>query len=211
MNGQPKKKLISLPSDYDDDDFGDESIATAIERVLGPEALEKVRNAVGGARVSFPPAGRLQPDHWLAATVGFEDAYRFCDEVFSADYGARHVYIPLGPNAAQEKTRQRISELLDDGLSANEISRLLKCHVRTVWRTKRRFYETNASPHPKRSRQASSAAARKSAVRGGDKAHAIVRQLLMEGHSAALLRDLLAVPGSAILSIKSELIREGKL
>lgn len=202
MTAQPKKKLISLPSDWDDDEFGAESIADAIERVLGPEALEKVRAAVGGARVHFPAAKKLRPDNWFALTVGFDEAYRFCDEVLSAEYGATHVYIPLGRMSSQEQTRQRIAELLDEGLSANEVARALKCHVRTVWRVKKR---SSAGP------QGGNAAKRRDAIVQGDKAHAIVRQLLSEGHSAADLRDILAVPGSVILSIKTELIREGKL
>lgn len=203
MIGQPKKKLISLPSDWDDDDeFGAESIADAIVRVLGPEALEKVRAAVGGSRVHFPTASKLQPDNWFALTVGFDAAYRFCDEVLSAEYGASHVYIPLGPLSSQEQTRQRITELLDQGISANEIAKDLKCHVRTVWRVKKRAHAGRRSGNPTK---------RKDTARQGDKAHAIVRQLLSEGHSAADLRDILAVSGSVILSIKTELIREGKL
>ena len=207
MTDQPKKKLISLPSDWDDDDeFGAESIADAIERVLGPEALEKVRTAVGGSRVHFPCASKLQPDNWFSKTVGFEEAFRFCDEVFTADYGATHVYIPLGPLSSQEQTRQRIAELLDEGLSANEIAKDLKCHVRTVWRVKKRVGGSSAAL-----RRAGDTLKRNAAARRGDKAHAIVRQLLSEGHSAADLRDVLAVPGNVILSIKAELIREGKL
>lgn len=208
MTAHPKKKLISLPSDWDDnDEFGAESVADAITRVLGPEALEKVRAAVGGARVDFPAARWLKPDHWFALAVGYEEAKRFCDEVFTPDYGADHVYIPLGRLSAMEETRQRIRELLEDGLSANAIALTLKCHVRTVFRTKRKIKEL-ASNRP---RKASCIAERKSAGRRGEQARRIVRQLLCEGHSAADLRDILAVPGSVILSIKTELIREGKL
>lgn len=208
---QPKKKLISFAGGDEDDDYGDESIAQAIERVLGSEALNKVRAHVGGTKVSIPPAGRLHPDHWLAQTLGFEAAFRFCDEVLSAEIGAHDVYIPLGPISSQRKIRQRIEVLLHEGWSANDIARNLKCHERTVWRVKRHWYASRNLPHPNRSRNASASASRKKSVRRSEKARTIVRQLLLEGHSAALLRDVLAVPGSIILSIKTELIREGKL
>lgn len=208
IDTRPKKKLIGYAGQDDEDDFSDETIAEGIERILGRETLEKLTDLVGGTRVYFPPASRLTPDNWLVQAVGYDDAYRFCKDFMPEDVHTEGV-IPLGCRA--ETLRNRIEELLDEGWSVRDIARNLKCHERTVWRSKRRWYESRKVPHPEQSRKCSAAIDRKRHVRRGEKARAIVRQLLLEGHSSALLRDLLAVPGDIILSIKTELIREGKL
>jgi DNA-binding NarL/FixJ family response regulator len=103
-----------------------EVLRTVAEEISLPVAL-RLAAELGGTRIWVPE--RPRPDSALAQAMGQETAERIC-----AVLGPGKITIPLGPNATHAHRAQRIVELLEEGLSHNEVARAVGVHVRTVER-----------------------------------------------------------------------------
>lgn len=196
-----KKPLIKL--DTDDDD---ETVLDAIRELVGDDVADRLQKAAAGTRITIPSAKRFSPDCSLARLVGFEDASRIVDAISPAEASLPEVDIPLGSTSGLGALQNRVDELLlEDGLTTREIALLVGCHMRTIFRRRAQLRSKGVKVgNPHKPRTAAIAVPEDIGTR-------IVRTLLLEGHSPSQLRDILKVPGEAILTIRAELIREGKL
>jgi hypothetical protein len=103
-----------------------------LERLLGPENLKRLAEAVGGAHLSIPkhfgkpPTGGRDTSVRLISLVGESLAVLL---VFH--FGDSRIYVPrLKP--AEPVDRNRLRRLDREGMSAPEIARALQCSTRTV-------------------------------------------------------------------------------
>lgn len=191
-----KKALISSPGEDDDAGF---AVFAQIRELLGDDDAEELARLVGGERIALPRPSKLTEKHPLAVRIGFELASRLVYTLSPEKTGVPRFAVPKFIDI-------RLQRLLEeDGLTAREIAQRLRISQRTVhryrkrmkskglrigdWRQQRTLEETNET-------------------RKGEK---IVRTLLLEGHSPSQIRDILNVPGQVVLSIKAQLLNEGKL
>lgn len=77
--------------------------------------------------------------------------------------------------------------------------------MRTVHREKARMLNSGfAVGHPKQPRKLDQ-------LPEWTKGERIVRRLLLQGHSPSQIRDILKVPGTVVLTIRAELLKQGKI
>ncbi|MCZ8159102.1 MAG: hypothetical protein O9256_04370 [Rhizobiaceae bacterium] len=196
-----KKPLIKL--DTDDDD---ENILDAIRDLVGEEVADKLQMAAAGTRITIPSARGFSSRSSLARMVGYEDAARIVEAISPSETSIPEVDIPVGSTSGLGALQSRVDNLLqEDGLTTREIALLVGCHMRTIFRRRAQLRSKGVKiGNPRKPRT--------SAIEVPDNIGTrIVRTLLLEGYSPSQLRDVLNVPGEAILTIRAELIREGKL
>ncbi|OJH51170.1 hypothetical protein ATN81_03105 [Agrobacterium pusense] len=197
-----KKKLVTIGDDDDSD-----NIMQMIRDVAGEEVHDWLCHHHGGTRIRLPTLRRFNEASALSKQIGFEMAKKVMDAV-GVDRGTQDFVVPLGKTAVQENLKARIKELLaEDGLPANEIAKMTGVHSRTVWRYKTlmRKRGEKLGDHKLPRRPNPTLAATTSI------AETIVRQLLLEGHSPSLLRNIVKISPTVILTIRAELLRQGKL
>lgn len=102
-----------------------------VAQAAGLGAALQLAGEFGGTEIWVPE--KLTPDHRLAKALGAEAA-----GVVLALYGRGHLLVPLGPLADAGRKRREIMAMIEMGRPASEIARALRCHVRTVYRTKSR-------------------------------------------------------------------------
>lgn len=89
----------------------------------------KVAHAFGGTEIYIP--AKAGPKTPLVKAIGMADATEIIER-----FGYGELLIPLGPTSDFSRKRRAIIALLDEGRSAPEIARRLKCHRRTVIRVR---------------------------------------------------------------------------
>ncbi len=131
-----KRPLISI--DWCDDE--QEHLLDDIRELVGDEVADKLIAEAGGMRISLPRPSALTPNSRISRLIGYEDAKRIVDAVCPASVGVAQFTVPLSVHSRQQRTNQRLSELLSrDGLTSNDVARLAGVHVRTVYRHKARM------------------------------------------------------------------------
>ncbi|WP_349507234.1 helix-turn-helix domain-containing protein [Agrobacterium pusense] len=197
-----KKKLITIGDDDDSD-----NIIQMIRDVAGEDVHDWLCHHHGGTRICLPTLRRFNEESAVSKQLGFEMAKKVMDAV-GVDQGTQEFDVPLGKAAVKESLKARITELLaENGLSADEIARMTGVHTRTIWRHKALMRKRGEKlGDPTLPRRPNPALAATSSI-----AESIVRQLLLEGHSPSLLRNIVKIPPAVILTIRAELLRQGKL
>lgn len=189
-----KTKLISFVGD----DGNKEGVYAQIRDVCGHDVADKLSRRCGGQRLSIPSFSDFDEQHAFAVNVGYDLARTIVVAVATKQ--------PSGWFDVPMSLDRQIQALLqENGVSSREIAQRTGVHMRTVFRHKQRmlsrglrvgdpFAPRTLVPTPEES-----------------KGQKIVRDLLLEGHSPSQIRDILRVPGQVVLSIRAELLREGKL
>lgn len=103
-----------------------------IEAELGYAAMLKFAHAFGGQTIYVPQTPG--PESPLTKHLG-EDLARDIARIV----GAGKITVPLGPTTNQERFRQQIRALLEQGKSANEVARALHIHELTARRHRRKL------------------------------------------------------------------------
>lgn len=196
-----KEPLIKLDSEDDDD-----NILDAIRDLVGDDVADKLQKLAGGTRITIPSVRQFSPDCALARLIGYEDAARIVEAISPGRTSLDRVEIPTGSKLLFDALAKRVDELLqEDGLTTREIALLVGCHMRTVFRRRAHLRSIGVKiGNPRMPRTVAIEVPKDIGTR-------IVRTLLLEGYSPSQLRDFLKVPGEAILMIRAELIREGKI
>lgn len=196
-----KKRFIRIEVDDDDD-----NILDAIRELAGEDVAERLQKAVAGTRITIPSAKDFSPNCSLARLVGYEDAAKIVEAVSPAEESIPFVEIPLGNRSSLSAIHKRIDELLqEDGLVTRDIALLVGCTMRTIFRRRAQLRSKGVKlGNHRKPRTVAVEVPENIGTR-------IVRTLLLEGYSPSQLRDVLNVPGEAILTIRAKLIREGKL
>jgi len=190
-----KKPLIGFVGD----DENGASVFTQIRETLGDEDAEELAMYVGGQRIALPRPSKLSPEHPLCQRIGYPLACRIVEAVSPEDGGVPAFYVP-------SLIDLRITRLLEeDGLTAREIAQRAGVCMRTVHRYRARMLRKGLRVG---NHKAPRTLYRTYEVSKGEK---VVRTLLLEGHSPSQIRDILAVPGEVVLTIRAELLREGKI
>ena len=102
-----------------------------VAQATGLGAALKLAGEFGGTEIWVPE--KMTPDHRLARALGIDAA-----AAVVALYGMGHLLVPLGPLADAGRKRREIMAMIEKSRPAAEIARVLRCHVRTVYRTKSR-------------------------------------------------------------------------
>lgn len=95
-----------------------------------PAAL-RLAHAFGGTEIWIPE--KLTAGHRLIEALGREAAEKVVQM-----FGSGHLLVPLGPLADGRAKRREIMRMIEDGRTAADIARRLRCHVRTVYRARAR-------------------------------------------------------------------------
>ncbi|TRA93669.1 MULTISPECIES: hypothetical protein [Rhizobium/Agrobacterium group] len=195
-----KKKLITIG---DDDD--DQTLFEMIRDVAGDDVADHLIQVAGGTRIYLPRVGNLTPQSELARFVGFDVAMAI-SRACAIGTSRQFIFVPLAKAGIAESVRGRIEELLrKDGLTRRDVSLLTGVHLRSV---DRRIAAMKARGEKLGRWDASRP---NNFIYAEVKGASIVRQLLLEGHSPSLLRDIMKIPPDVILTIRAELLRQGKL
>ena len=190
-----KKPLIGFVGD----DGNAASVFAQIRETLGDEDAEELAMYVGGQRIALPRPSKLCPEHLLCQRIGYELACRIVEAVSPEEGGVSAFYVP-------SLIELRVIRLLEeDGLTAREIAQRAGVCMRTVHRYRARMLKKGLRVG---NHKAPRTLYRTYEISKGEK---IVRTLLLEGHSPSQVRDILAVPGEVVLTIRAELLKEGKL
>jgi len=91
-----------------------------IDSIMGEEAAEAFIVRFGGQLWSCPK----RPSETLVDCVGVAAALAFCKH-----FGGENLSLPV---MSKPSLKEKIIPLLEQGLSQNEIAKMLKCHWRTV-------------------------------------------------------------------------------
>lgn len=115
-----------------------------IADVAGLDAALAMAQARGGSRVSLP--AKPKQNSWLVDAVGFDAAEKICAHYRTGYGGTKGVTLdlPVSPDMNLLKRRRKIDELLQNGLSADQIAIRTGAHRTTVFYRKR-----HAKPTPK--------------------------------------------------------------
>lgn len=194
-----QRKLI----EYDTTDV-DDSVVAMIRETVDPSTFERFCKIFGGNKLMLPSLSNLSSRSSIVKRLGIEDAKKIMDAV--GVEAPQIFYVPRLDESARGQTTKRIEELLaENGISIAEIVTATGSTVRTVYRCKARMRQRGLKVgDPKKPR-------RKCALEQCGKGETIVRQLLLEGHSPSLLRDIMNIPATVILTIRAELLKQGKL
>jgi len=194
-----KKKLITLNEDDDSD-----RIMQMIRDIAGEEAHNLLCQRFGGTRLRLPSLSRFSEKSLISRHLGHDMAKKVMDAV-GVDAWQRFT-VPRGKDALPDKLRARITELLaEDGFTSRDIALMTGAHMRTVHRRRAEMLARGEKIGNWK------APRRNGGAYADVKGAAIVRQLLLEGHAPSLLRDILKIPPDVILTIRAELLRQGKL
>lgn len=195
-----KNKLITIGDDDDSD-----NIMQMIRDVAGEDVHDWLCHHHGGTRLRIPSLRHFNEKSGLSRHLGYEVAKKIMDAV-GVEVGQRFLVPTCKGGAAPDKLRARITELLaEDGLTARDVAVLTGAHIRTVHRRR-------AEMHARGEKIGNWKAPRRNDVAYAEmKGANIVRQLLLEGHTPSLLREILNIPPTVILTIRAELLRQGKL
>lgn len=193
-----KNKLITLDAPDDSD-----RIMQMIRDIAGEEAYDLVCRHFGGTRLHIPSLSRFNEKSLLSRRLGHDMAKKVMDAVGVEVW--QRVTVPRGKYGVVDKLIARVTELLaEDGFSSRDIALMTGAHMRTVYRRRAEMLARGEKignwKAPRRNEGTAD-------VKGAN----IVRQLLMEGHAPSLLRDIMKIPPDVILTIRAELLRQGKL
>ena len=111
------------------DDIPESDIYGRISARIGTTATNAFFKAFGGRLVYIAKDPRRGSP--IVAVIGLEAALVLGDEL-----GGDRFLIPLRQYSGPKERRQRVAELLSEGLSAGQIARACGCHMRTVGRIK---------------------------------------------------------------------------
>lgn len=188
-----KQPIVSFAGHDEDDGMLDQ-----IRDICGPDVADQLSKEFGGERLRIPPMHVFSSEHPLAVRLGYDLALRVVDAVATWKHSERFS-IPMNLN-------KRIEVLLEqDGLSTLEIAQRTGVHMRTVFRRKKRMLEQGRRlGNPKAPRNFVPSEQEQKGIE-------IVRTLLIEGHSPSQIRDILNVPGTVVLTIRAELLKQGKI
>jgi hypothetical protein len=100
---------------------------SAIAAARGLAAAVRLAGAFGGKIIYV--LSDVDPNHAIAKAIGVAEA-----QWLSSNYGGERLEVPLGPFTARSRLFLDIYELLKQGLTEAEISKRLRCHIRTVRR-----------------------------------------------------------------------------
>ncbi|PZU25003.1 MAG: hypothetical protein DI589_02075 [Shinella sp.] len=188
-----KKNLITI------NDEAEGRIFPMIIELCGDEIADALIDAAGGTRVSMPSTHGFNEDSELARLLGFARAQKVVEEIGTAD-GHVRFNVP-------SRTEYRIEQLLkQNGITAREVAIRTGVSMRTIHRKRAAMRRRGVA-------LGSPAGARHMTKGACDnvKGVGIVRQLLLEGHAPSLLRDIMNIPPEVILTIRAELLKQGKL
>ena len=185
---------------YDDID---DNMMMLLREGLDTETFERFCKIFGGQKIVIPGISHLSEGKRLAQALGLKAAKKILDCV--GVEAPQEFYVPLLENSVQKKAIQRVEELLaENGLSVQDVATLSGSTVRTVYRRKARMRQRGLKlGDPKQPGRQHAPPSHK----GAD----IIRQLLIEGHSPSFLRDIMNIPATVILTIRAELLKQGKL
>lgn len=181
-----------------------DSIIAMIRDGVDEDTFDRFCEVFGGDHLNLPALSNLSSTNKIVKGLGLEAAKRILDCV-GVETG-QTFYVPrLNKNLRGELVK-RIEELLtENGITAAEIALVTGVTVRTVFRCKARMRKHGRNlgdpSKPRRSPDQSQPG----------KAESIIRQLLIEGHPPSLLRDIMNIPAAVILTIRAELLKQGKL
>ncbi|MCJ8506612.1 helix-turn-helix domain-containing protein [Rhizobium lemnae] len=188
-----KKKLVSFVGQDEDD-----SVFAQIRDVCGEEVADQLSAVFGGERLCIPSIQIFHPEHVFAIRLGYDLASKVVE--------AAATWKPSGWFFVPMNTDKRIQALLEqDGLSTREVAQRTGVHMRTVWRHKQRMRAQG--------RRLGCPYSPRTYVHSPEEQKGIefVRTLLLEGHSPSQIRDILNVPGTVVLTIRAELLKQGKI
>lgn len=103
-------------------------VLAQIAEVAGIEAAWALAHARGGRTVFIPHT--VADGHWLAETVGLENAQKICALYSVNNYGAR-ILIPMASSAQKAKAW---TQVMSGELSLTQIAEAMGAHERTVSR-----------------------------------------------------------------------------
>ena len=138
-------KLCNTPA-MDDED----SALSAILDELGGDALDSLRQHLGGFDVKLPKCGdKLADDHPVVQALGREDAGRLCELMRGASF-----YMPHAIAMDQKSKLGAVAVALKVGRKHVEIARDLNISARHVRRLKAQIVRESRPTPAKQARQA---------------------------------------------------------
>jgi hypothetical protein len=111
-------------------------VLVEIASVVGEDATWALVDRFGGQEIWVPSPERIEPGHPIAQALGIDTARRFCRR-----FEGPRLLIPIGmPHGLRRAVdAQRVRELVAEGRPAASVARDAGCHLRTVWRHRRRL------------------------------------------------------------------------
>lgn len=186
-----------------DEDVAD-SIIAMIREGIDEDTFDRFCEVFGGDNLTLPALSNLSSSSKIVKGLGIEAAKKIMECV---GVEARQTfYVPRLNQNPHGELIKRIEELLaENGITVGEIAMVTGATARTVYRCKARMRKHGRSlGDPTKPRRCLDQ------TQPG-KAESIIRQLLLEGHPPSLLRDLMNIPAAVILTIRAELLKQGKL
>ncbi len=106
-----------------------------LKEVLGESGARKMLEARGGQEVYIPSPERLAAGHWLAETLGRDQALKICGR-----FQKERLSLPLGPLSGRRRELHRqVIDMSLEGESVNCIVKATGLHARTVRRLRTRY------------------------------------------------------------------------
>ncbi len=106
-----------------------------LKEVLGDNGARKMLEAKGGQEVYIPSPENLAEGHWLAETLGRDQALKVCGR-----FQKERLSLPLGPLGGRRRDlHRRVIDMSLEGESVNRIVQATGLHSRTVRRLRTRY------------------------------------------------------------------------
>ena len=190
------KKLLTINDEADDDD----TVFRMIKDLCSEDVINTLMDVAGGTRISIPSVKSFSETSEISRRLGYDVAKEIVSAVGVYEISTR-IHVP-------SRTKYMLEHLCrQDGLSANYIAWKTGVTMRSVYRARAALR--------KRGIKTGTPCRRRSIRHGGDfegiPGVDVVRQLLLEGRSPSLLRDIMNIPPDVISWVRADLLKQGKL
>ena len=190
------KKIMSTGSESDDND----TLFNMIKELCSEDAVDTLICNAGGTTINIPSIKSFSETSEISRRLGFDVAKEIVSAVGVYEITTR-IQVPARTKYMLEKLCRQ------DGLSANYIARKTGVTMRSVYRARAALRKQGIKTGTPCRRRRIQHGGNFDDIPGVD----IVRQLLIEGHKPSFLRDIMNIPPDIILTIRAELLKQGKL